>query len=187
MYLILVSSHQRSSTSPHDFPFFLLYASWYLLCAGYINLDTRADCGKCVACAFYCIFYTLQYDICSCTSWSFCWYHRYCRSVFRSAPILQLQIGWKTSLFQLLSHHQKSPAGHCVCLTFSLVVYTPQIHYQPPPAPTSYKYVREHFIYFHNLSGALQHLFLWVNIAFYKVCQGQNRQLRKSQYHKKLW
>ena len=66
----------------------------------------------------------------------------------------------KLLLFQLLSHHKKSPAGHCFCLTFSLVVYTLQIHYQPPPAPTSYKYVRERFIYFHNLSGALQHLFL---------------------------
>lgn len=75
-------------------------------------------------------------------------------------PSLNFRQVGKFLLFQLLSHHQKSSAAHCTCLTFSLVAYAQQIRYQPPPVPTSYKYVRELFICFHNLSGALQHLFL---------------------------
>jgi hypothetical protein len=58
--------------------------------------------------------------------------------------IFQIQTGGNTFIyFSCLHIAMKIPAVHRLCLTVSMVVYTAHVHYQPPLAPTYYKYVRE--------------------------------------------
>jgi hypothetical protein len=101
------------------------------LCAGHhINLDERENCPCKVPCAFYFLYYTFQYHIWSCPFWTICWYSGYCRSVCMVTPTLQLQTGGNTFIyFSCFPITIKFPAGHCLCLTVSVVVYTPHVHH----------------------------------------------------------